>query len=49
MDAHLFWFDDEQWAKIEPHLPTARHLFGEKRKRSRSGGRQNLGVTIMAG
>jgi hypothetical protein len=19
--AHLFWFDDEQWAKIEPHLP----------------------------
>jgi transposase len=21
MDAHLFWFDDEQWAKIEPHLP----------------------------
>lgn len=21
MDAHLFWFNDEQWAKIEPHLP----------------------------
>lgn len=21
MDAHLFWFDDDQWAKIEPHLP----------------------------
>jgi transposase len=21
MDAHLFWFDYEQWAKIEPHLP----------------------------
>jgi transposase len=17
-----FWFDDEQWAKVEPHLPT---------------------------
>jgi transposase len=22
MDTHLFWFNDEQWAKIEPHLPT---------------------------
>ena len=22
MDANLFWFDDEQWAKIVPHLPT---------------------------
>ena len=21
MEAHLFWFDDEQWANIEPHLP----------------------------
>lgn len=21
MDSHLFWFTDEQWAKIEPHLP----------------------------
>jgi|SRR5579875_302989 transposase len=21
MDAHLFWFSDEQWAKIEPRLP----------------------------
>jgi hypothetical protein len=21
MHANLFWFDDEQWAKIEPHLP----------------------------
>jgi transposase len=19
--SHLFWFDDEQWAKIAPHLP----------------------------
>jgi transposase len=22
MDRGLFWFDDEQWAKIVPHLPT---------------------------
>jgi transposase len=22
MDTHLFWFNDEQWARIEPHLPT---------------------------
>src|ERR1700726_435001 len=22
MDTHLFWFNDEQWAKIERHLPT---------------------------
>jgi transposase len=22
MDANLFWFNDEQWAKIAPHLPT---------------------------
>ena len=22
MSADLFWFDDEQWSKIEPHLPT---------------------------
>jgi transposase len=21
MEAHLFWFNDEQWAKIEPLLP----------------------------
>ena len=21
MDANLFWFNDEQWAKIAPHLP----------------------------
>ena len=21
MESHLFWFNDEQWAKIEPHLP----------------------------
>jgi transposase len=21
MEAHLFGFNDEQWAKIEPHLP----------------------------
>jgi len=22
MDSNLFWFNDEQWAKIAPHLPT---------------------------
>jgi transposase len=22
MNPSLFWFSDEQWAKIEPHLPT---------------------------
>jgi transposase len=22
MDSNLFWFSDEQWAKIAPHLPT---------------------------
>jgi transposase len=22
MNAILFWFSDEQWARIEPHLPT---------------------------
>jgi transposase len=22
MDANLYWFNDEQWAKIVPHLPT---------------------------
>jgi transposase len=22
MESHLFWFSDEQWAKIEPHRPT---------------------------
>lgn len=22
MDLNLFWFNDEQWAKIVPHLPT---------------------------
>jgi transposase len=22
MSADLFWFSDEQWSKIEPHLPT---------------------------
>jgi transposase len=21
MRANLFWFSDEQWARIEPHLP----------------------------
>ena len=22
MNANVFWFSDEQWSKIEPHLPT---------------------------
>jgi transposase len=22
VQSHLFWFNDEQWAKIAPHLPT---------------------------
>jgi hypothetical protein len=22
MNASLFWFNDEQWSKIAPHLPT---------------------------
>ena len=22
MSANLFWFDDEQWSKVMPHLPT---------------------------
>ena len=22
MHADLFWFDDEQWSKVQPHLPT---------------------------
>lgn len=22
MNADLFWFNDEQWSKVEPHLPT---------------------------
>jgi transposase len=22
MSADLFWFNDEQWSKVEPHLPT---------------------------
>ena len=22
MNAELFWFNDEQWSKVEPHLPT---------------------------
>jgi hypothetical protein len=33
MDAHLFWFDDEQWVKIEPHLPKAQP--GPQRKDDR--------------
>src|SRR5207249_7611543 len=33
MDAHLCWFDDEQWAKIEPHLPKVQP--GPRRKDDR--------------
>jgi transposase len=33
MDANLFWFNDEQWAKIVPHLPT--NLPGPERKDDR--------------
>jgi transposase len=33
MESHLFWFSDEQWAKIEPHLPTNRP--GPERKDDR--------------
>ncbi len=33
MESHLFWFNDEQWAKIEPHLP--RNQQGSQRKDDR--------------
>jgi transposase len=33
MDAHLFCFDDEQWAKIKPHLPKVQP--GPRRKDDR--------------
>jgi transposase len=33
MDANLFWFNDEQWAKIVPHLPSNQP--GPKRKDDR--------------
>lgn len=33
MDANLFWFNDEQWAKIVPHLPVNQP--GPKRKDDR--------------
>jgi transposase len=33
MESHLVWFSDEQWAKIEPHLP-ANHP-GPERKDDR--------------
>jgi transposase len=32
-DANLFWFNDEQWAKIVPHLPSNQP--GPKRKDDR--------------
>jgi hypothetical protein len=36
MSADLFWFDDEQWSKVEPHLPTNQSgpaTFGPVRRR----------------
>jgi hypothetical protein len=33
MDAHLFWFNDEQRAKIAPHLPAPQP--GPRRKDDR--------------
>ena len=33
MHADLFWFNDEQWSKIEPHLP--RNQPGPERKDDR--------------
>ena len=33
MDTNLFWFKEEQWAKIVPHLPTNQP--GHKRKDDR--------------
>jgi transposase len=33
MSADLFWFSDEQWSKIEPHLPTNQR--GPERKDDR--------------
>ncbi len=33
MSADLFWFDDEQWAKVVPHLPTNQR--GPERKDDR--------------
>ena len=33
MSANLFWFSDEQWSKIEPHLPTNQR--GPERKDDR--------------
>jgi transposase len=33
MNASLFWFSDEQWSRIEPHLPTNQP--GPERKNDR--------------
>ena len=33
MESHLFWFNDEQWAMIAPHLPTSQP--GPERKDDR--------------
>jgi transposase len=33
MNANLFWFSDEQWSKIQPHLPTNQR--GPERKDDR--------------
>jgi hypothetical protein len=31
MNGNLFWFNDEQWSKIEPHLPTNQPGSGAER------------------
>jgi len=42
MEAHLFWFNDEQCAKIEPHLPANQP--GPRRKDDRLILRGNIQV-----
>src|SRR5712675_606000 len=53
MNPSLFWFSDEQWAKIEPHLPTNQPGPERKddpksllrRRRQRGASEQAIGVT----
>jgi transposase len=50
MESHLFWFNDEQWARIEPHWPTNQP--GPRRKDDRlilSGIMQVLKVGLPPG
>ena len=50
MPSHLFWFNDEQWAKIAPHLPTNQR--GPARKYDRlilSGDLACAGSVALAG